>query len=377
MLARFDALVDRIYDTVASPPAWASTLTGIADALSSSSGVLMGISIPQQRVLWNHLGRYDLASARTFCDRHFHNPLMKVVPGRPAGDIVFVDEVLPADRLRKTAFWDEVLHPYDIAHLAVVPLSAQPECLPAFSVFRSPAQGPFTQRDRSLFELLTPHLRRAMQLQLRIEGYQHLVTGALSALDHLAVGILVLARSGTVAFANRAARQMHAAGGPILLLDGTVAARSPARSAGLRRLIADALHGGAGGAMQLEGTGLRGAAVAVVAPLRGRALHVLRDERMTASPGAIVFVSAGRACDMAPTILTQLYGFTPGETRVALRVAQGESVADIAGALGLSVNTVKTHTRRIFDKAGVRRQAELSNALAQLQLFDTGDHERP
>ncbi|TWS99702.1 hypothetical protein, partial [Reyranella sp. CPCC 100927] len=253
MLARFDALVDRIYDTVASPPAWRATLTGIADALASSSGVLMGVSFPQQRVLWNHLGRYDPASARTFCDRHFHNPLMKVVPGRPAGDIVFVDEALPADRLRRTPFWDEVLHPYDIAHVAVVPLSTQPECLAAFNIFRSPAQGPFTSHDRSSLERLTPHMRRALQLQLRVEGYQQLVTGAFAALDQLAVGVVVLSGSGAVAFANRRARQMHAAGGPILLRDGTVVARGAAPSAALRRLIAGAVDGGAGGALQLEG----------------------------------------------------------------------------------------------------------------------------
>jgi DNA-binding CsgD family transcriptional regulator len=374
MTGNFEALVDRIYDTVASPSSWGSTLTGIADALSSTSGVLMGISVREQRVVWNHLGRYDPASARTFCDRHFHNPLMKVVPGRPAGDIVFPDEVLPADHLRKTAFWDEVLQPYDIAHLAVIPLSTQPECLAAFNVFRSPRQGPFTRHDRSSFERLTPHLRRAVQLQLRVDGYQHLVVGALSALDHLAVGILVLTRSGTVAFANRKARQMDAMGGPILLRHGTVAARSAARSSGLLRLIADALRGGAGGALHLEEGGLRDSAVAVVAPLRGRAVHALRNEGMAAA-GAVVFVSEGRASDMAPTILTQLYGFTPAESRVAVHVARGESVAAIAGTLGLSVNTVKTHTRRIFDKAGVRRQAEFSDALARLQLFDTRDHE--
>lgn len=372
MVANFEALVDRIYDTVASPSSWGLTLTGIADALSSSSGVLVGISVREQRVVWSHLGRYDPASARTFCDRHFHNPLMKVVPGRPAGDIVFPDEVLPADHLRKSAFWDEVLQPYDIAHFAVIPLSTQPDCLAAFNIFRSPTQGPFTRHDRSAFERLTPHLRRAVQLQLRVEGYQHLVMGTLSVLDHLAVGILVLTSSGTVAFANRKARQMHAMGGPILLRDGTVVARSPTRSASLLRLIADALRGGAGGALQLEEDGPRDSAVAVVAPLRGRAVHALRDEGMPGA-GAVVFVTAGRAFDMAPTILTQLYGLTPAEGRVALCVARGEPFAAIASTLGLSVNTVKTHTRRIFDKAGVRRQAEFSAAMARLQLFDTRD----
>jgi len=369
MTANFEVLVDCIYDAVASPAAWGSTLTKVSDALSSASSVLCGISFPQQRVTWSHLGRYDPASARTFCDHHFHNPLMTVVPYRPVGDIVFPDEVLPADRLRRSAFWGEVLQPYDIAHLAVIPLSRQHDGLSAFNVFRSPVQGPFTSHDRSAFERLTPHLRRAMQLQLRVEGYQQLVEGALSVLDHLSVGILLLTNSGTVAFANRKARQMHAEGGPILLQGGSVAVRSVGRSARLRYLISDALCGGAGGALPLDEVGGRASAVAVVAPLRGRAVHAVRDEGMP-TVGAVVLVSAGNVPDVAPMILAQLYGLTRAEIRVALHVARGESVATIAGALGLSVNTVKTHIRRIFDKAGVTRQAEFCRALARFQLLD-------
>lgn len=369
MTANLEALVDRIYDTAASPATWGSTLTEISDALSSASSVLCGISFPEQRVTWSHLGRYDPASARTFCDHHFHNPLMKVVPQRPVGDIVFPDEVLPVDHLKRSAFWGEVLQPYDIAHLAVIPLSRQPDGLAAFNIFRSPAQGPFTSHDRSAFERLTPHLRRAMQLQLRVEGYRHLVEGTFSVLDHLAVGVLILTSSASVTFANRKARQMHAAGGPILLREGTVITRSAGRSARLRHLISGALCGGAGGALQLDEGGGRESAVAVVAPLRGRSIHAARAEGMP-TVGAVVFVSAGSASDVAPTILRQLYGLTPAEIRVALHVARGESIATIGGALGLSVNTVKTHIRRIFDKAGVRRQAEFCGALARLQLLD-------
>ncbi|WP_428667605.1 helix-turn-helix transcriptional regulator [Reyranella sp.] len=369
MTGDFEALVDRIYDTAASPASWGSTLTEISDALSSASSVLCGISVPEQRVTWSHLGRYDPASARIFCDHHFNNPLMKVVPQRPVGEIVIPDEVLSVDHLRKSAFWGEVLQPYDIAHLAVIPVSRRSDSFAAFNIFRTPAQGPFTAHDRSAFERLTPHLRRAMQLQLRVEGYQHLVEGTLSALDQLAVGILILTNSASVAYANRKAREMHAEGGPILLHDGTVVARSAGRSAQLRRLISDSLCGGAGGAVPLSESDTRKSAVAVVAPLRGRSVHALRAEGMP-TVGAVIFVSAGSASDVAPTILTQLYGFTPAETRVALHIARGESVAAIASALGLSVNTVKTHTRRIFDKAGVRRQAEFCRTLSGLQLLD-------
>ncbi|TWS96631.1 helix-turn-helix transcriptional regulator, partial [Reyranella sp. CPCC 100927] len=128
------------------------------------------------------------------------------------------------------------------------------------------------------------------------------------------------------------------------------------------------------GALQLEGAGPRDPAIAVVAPLRGRALQAVREEGMPQA-GAVVFVSPRRAADMAPTVLAQLYGFSPAESRVALRIARGEPIPAVAAALGLSINTVKTHTRQIFDKTGVRRQAEFCGALAPLQLFSAADRE--
>ena len=47
------------------------------------------------------------------------------------------------------------------------------------------------------------------------------------------------------------------------------------------------------------------------------------------------------------------------ETEVALLIAQGRSKAYIAGALCLSENTVRTHSRRIYGKLDVHNKQEL------------------
>lgn len=65
--------------------------------------------------------------------------------------------------------------------------------------------------------------------------------------------------------------------------------------------------------------------------------------------------------------LQQRHGLTRAEARVAVRLAEGLSVADIARALHVSVETVRTHLKRAYGKLGVRRQAELVRAVLGLQ----------
>ena len=57
--------------------------------------------------------------------------------------------------------------------------------------------------------------------------------------------------------------------------------------------------------------------------------------------------------------LSQRYGLTPTEVRLALRLSTGASLRDVATELGMSYETARTHLKRIYEKLGVRRQNEL------------------
>lgn len=55
---------------------------------------------------------------------------------------------------------------------------------------------------------------------------------------------------------------------------------------------------------------------------------------------------------------------TPQETRLLAQLAQGASYADAADALGVSLNTVRTHIRSIYDKLHVHsKSAAVAKAL--------------
>jgi DNA-binding CsgD family transcriptional regulator len=64
--------------------------------------------------------------------------------------------------------------------------------------------------------------------------------------------------------------------------------------------------------------------------------------------------------------LRTMFGLTEAETRVATLIGSGMSLHDIARALCVSPNTIKTHASRCFAKVGVRSQAALARLVASI-----------
>jgi len=62
----------------------------------------------------------------------------------------------------------------------------------------------------------------------------------------------------------------------------------------------------------------------------------------------------------------QLLGLTPAEARIADLVGAGRSPREVADALDLSLNTVRSALKIAFDKLGIGRQAELAKIVARL-----------
>ena len=59
------------------------------------------------------------------------------------------------------------------------------------------------------------------------------------------------------------------------------------------------------------------------------------------------------------SLLVDLYGLTPAESKLASLLAEGLSLEAAGQALGIRHNTARTHLARVFDKTGTSRQAEL------------------
>ena len=69
-----------------------------------------------------------------------------------------------------------------------------------------------------------------------------------------------------------------------------------------------------------------------------------------------------KACVHQQT-LRQLFGFTRTEAELTVQLAHGHSLEKAGARLNIRRNTVKTHLRSIYAKAGVTRHSELTHLL--------------
>lgn len=171
---------------------------------------------------------------------------------------------------------------------------------------------------------------------------------ALTALDRLAVGVVLLDANGDVVHANPLARRLSDEAG--VSLSGRIATGGEdgrKLSTLIAALISD--EGMAPVGLRMDnGRHL----VVVGVSLPARAHH---DEAVA----MLMLSGADGQPPLDNATLGQLFDLTPMEAQVACLLAEGSCRSQIADRLAISGTTVAFHLRNIFVKTGVQRQAEL------------------
>jgi DNA-binding CsgD family transcriptional regulator len=123
----------------------------------------------------------------------------------------------------------------------------------------------------------------------------------------------------------------------------------------------DAAVGRKGIAVPLKGRG-RERYLANVLPLTSGAR---RKAGISYSAVATVFVHKA-ALDVLspPEVIAKEFKLTPTELRILFAIVEIGGVPEVADVLGVSTETVRTHMRRLFDKTGATRQADLVKLVA-------------
>ena len=85
---------------------------------------------------------------------------------------------------------------------------------------------------------------------------------------------------------------------------------------------------------------------------------------------ALVLIRDPDANRLDPEMVGDVLGLTAAETRVAVLLAKGRSVRDIARELGRSENTVRWTLSNVLSKTNAARQADLVRLLLQLPPSD-------
>jgi DNA-binding CsgD family transcriptional regulator len=74
---------------------------------------------------------------------------------------------------------------------------------------------------------------------------------------------------------------------------------------------------------------------------------------------AIVLISDPDAGIPTEAELAELFGLSPAESRLAIALAQGKKLPEVAAEAGVKITTLRTQMQSIYRKLGVERQSDL------------------
>lgn len=177
-----------------------------------------------------------------------------------------------------------------------------------------------------------------------------------SALDRLAIGMLVVDERLRVHCINRAATAAVEESNGLTLDRGRLSIRNRHGQSELEALVRTILRGNAihDGASRV---------LAVPRPARETPLEVLvtphhaGDERRRFA--LLLLADTERPLRSVEALLTAVHGLTRTEARLAALLAQGLRPSEAADRMGVGITTVRSHLRHLFRKTSTRRQAEL------------------
>ncbi|MCB4822153.1 helix-turn-helix transcriptional regulator [Roseicella aerolata] len=344
--------IGAIYDCAMRPERWELVLAELAGMIGARRAFL-GIGSPggtMKAIVVDHGIDFSPQDAARY------NPINPILP---LGMVWPFDRALVASRdygleeLRATRFYREYLAPRGDLDMIGFALMREGDATGHWLLITQMDRPPITAEEAAGLELVAPHVRRAVEIS-RVLGDQSLSARTYrAALERLDAAVLILDGKRRVTYANPQAEAALAAGrvlrtGP----DGRLRGATDAAERALLR----------------AGEGTAGGIEAPVSEENGEehllfalSLDLAAEDRLGQEERATLLVLRSPREDTRNpvTIAARVFGLTPAQVQVLAFLAQGHAPEDIAGILGVSVATVRSHLADLFRRTGTARQAEL------------------
>ena len=361
----FDRIVALLHEAALDDARWPAASALIDEACRASGNTLVfGDARPYEDVriffAWFYYrGRRHRGLEREYFDVYY--PLDERVPRLrrlPDSRLVHVTELYTDEELKTSPVYNVALRGGHAQNSLNVRLDGPNGSGIVWTVDDPVDADGWSSARLELIRSLLPHIRQYVRVRWALAGAGALGASLAEMLDAGGSSIIQLDGRGRIVAANDGARDLLRAGDGLIDRGGFLGVRSPADDAGLQRLLARALPPfggqGAGGSTTVRRSWGRPPLVLHVNPV-GR-----READVPSWPvAALVLVVDPARTRVDPALAAAGLGLTTMECRVAVLLAEGRSVREIAAATGRRESTIRWHMRHIFGKHGISRQAEL------------------
>lgn len=356
-------VIGRIYEAAEDPLVWADVLRLLGNEFGSTVNVfvLSDKNSPQSEVVVSDGG--DPKWEREY-DDYYHSiniVLRRLYPFLAPGRVLSSADYFTDQELLASEYYNEFLRRRDVFYLIGGTVNASPTSNSLLTMVRSRRRRAWTNTEKERLSRLMPHLQRASRLS---GNFARLRQERDEIVNRLPMGIIVLTESGKIGFLNPAAEAILTKKDGLYGSANGIDAADPIESSHLRTMIlgakltASRKDSSGGGSLSITRSAGRPLSV-LVAPLMPTALTPASQ-----SPRVAIFISDPDVTQ--PTNmerLTSMFNLTPAESKMADQLVQGKTLGDAADELNITLETARTHLKRIFGKTCTGRQSELMRLL--------------
>jgi DNA-binding CsgD family transcriptional regulator len=354
------ALIDEIYDAALDAARWPHVLATCVNFVGGAAAAIFvkNCEEPNGYILYAH--GISASFRKNYSEQYVQfEPIgsAKIVAGLESQ--IATNELISCDKFLAPRVYREWARPQGLIDFVGSTLDRSSETVVTFGVFRNEMDGVIDDEVRARVRMLVPHIRRALLIGSAIDSKKAQVSTFAATLDGLSAGVFLVSSAGRIVYANPAANDILYAGALLTAVNGKLGVTDEKTNNTLHALIEGLTKG------EIKPIGIHFPLIADdgeryiahVLPLGAVGQHASSGAH---SAVAAVFVRKAAAEALPPPeLIAATYRLTPAELRVLLAILEIGGVPEVAVALNVAETTVKTHLGRLFEKTGVRRQADL------------------
>ena len=367
-MVRYTQTVTSIFSAMLDERQTPAALQAVAEYVGASGASYLRVNRLTGRV--NAVARWgSFTGGRAAYLNHYStvDPFREILEKAPCGKLIRLSETLPRSVLRDDEWYNDYLLKGGACDVLGTKLYESRSHIVLVGFHRAIGEfGPFPGNMEALETLIEPLCNAAkLQVELIDAGYRSAI--ASGGIEPIAIGAIFTDADGRIVETNEAGERILCLGDGLTMRHGEIGARRRFEATKLAHLIA-------GAAATTAGDRGPSAGCTLIGRDGGRPSYVVRVAPTNAGlagydhPLAMILVSAPDEDRVTEHDLAELYGLSPSESRLAMALAHGQRMTDLAGEYGVQITTLRTQLSSVLKKCEVERQSDLVRLILSIPV---------
>ena len=373
---RFQCVLEELYKAALGDVSWVSVAARINDMVRANGHSVTCVEVDAGGESEIRLARFFVGTQRRddlqglyFGDYYWRDEAIPRLAGLRDGELVHKSDLYTDQEMKTSAAYNEFRCVHGTENGLFLGVQGLDGSVVVMSFGNSTEREGWGHDQIQAIRRLAPHICQFSRVRRTMAEAEALGASLGKLLETRRLGIIQLDRLGCILEANDRARGILIGRDGLRDDAGALVAGHRGENDELQRLLARALppNGvqGAGGSMKITRRKARSPLVLEIHPVPSMGV----DYRAIRLAALVLIVDPETRPRVDVELVAAVLGLTPSESRVAVAVATGQTVAGTAHLLGCAESTVKTHLKRVYRKLGIRKQTELVRRVLPLEAL--------